>query len=262
MTSTDRLLLRAWPACSVGSWSAAWIAGHCSPDDVTQTLADSADLHVLDDRSGSTQPAQGVLGLLGLLRGAHRLSVRIPSAGDPAGLPPDNATTAAFAGGEVLLIDDGQPTPLALIPAEHDGSYRWQVLRYTTTVPTGATPAAGDIEYELRQAITATTELIGRIGGRVASSPADLRGALRIQTHRHLIDLPPHDDDRAARMIETAAQVEAIAELAVGGGATFGASADQVTSGDTELRRLVTLARWARAAAVNRVIDQFLGTTW
>ncbi|MGC5245810.1 hypothetical protein ACPXB3_02605 [Gordonia sp. DT219] len=263
MTSTDHVLTRAWPTCAFGAWSAAWIAGRCSPDDVADTLADSADLHVLDDRSGTdVSSAHGVLGLLGMLRGARRLSVRLPSAGAPHGLPPDDATTAAFAAGEVLLIDDGAPTPLALIPGEHDGSLRWRALRYGTSVPSSATAAAGQIELELRQAITTTADLITRIGGRTATAPADLRATLRAETHRHLVDLPPHDDQRATRMIETAAQVESIASLAAGAGAGFGTTADQWSAGDSELRRLVTLARSARAAAVDRVIGEFLGVTW
>ncbi len=263
MTSIDHVLQHAWPASALGAWSAAWIAGRCSPDDVVDTLAGSADLHILDDRTGTPDPIPaGVLGMLSLLRDAGRLSVRLPSAGDPQGLPPDEATTAAFAAGEVLLIDDGAATPLALIPAEHDGSCRWRAMRYRSTVPSGATGLAGDIEYELRQAISTTAELITKIGGRTATMPVDLRGTLRAQTHRHLVEVPPHDDMRATRMIETAAQVESIAILAGEAGAGFGATAAQWSSGDGELRRLVGLAHAARAAAVNRIITEFLGTTW
>lgn len=263
MTSTDHGIAAAWPACALGAWAAAWIAGRCSPDDVVDTLAGSADLHVLDDRTGTPDPTPaGVLGMLTLLRDAGRLSVRLPSAGDPQGLPPDEATTAAFAAGEVLLIDDGAATPLALIPTEHDGSCRWRAMRYRSEVPSGATGLAGDIEYELRQAISTTAELITKIGGRTATMPVDLRGTLRAQTHRHLVEVPPHDDMRATRMIETAAQVESIAILAGEAGAGFGATAAQWSSGDGELRRLVGLAHAARAAAVNRIIAEFLGTTW
>ncbi|MFT4128386.1 MAG: hypothetical protein QM662_19415 [Gordonia sp. (in: high G+C Gram-positive bacteria)] len=261
MTSTNHTLTQAWPACAVGAWAAAWIAGRCSPDDVGDTLNALADTHVIDDHTGCDTP-DGTLGVLAMLRDARRLSVRLPDAGAVQGLPPDPATTAAFTAGEVLLVDDGRPTPLALVPADHDGLCRWSVYRYTVPVPTGALPHAGDIEYELRQAVTEATALIGRLGGRTASGPADLRGTLRMLTHRNLVELPPHDDARATRMIATAAQVEAIVGLATDGGVTVGASAGHAADGDAGLRRLVVLAHAARAAAVDRVITEFLPTGW
>ncbi|MGV9670977.1 hypothetical protein ACWDPV_10315 [Gordonia sp. NPDC003504] len=259
MTSTDHGIAAAWPACALGAWAAAWIAGRCSPDDVVDTLASSADLHIVDDRTdGADMSHTGVLALLGRLRGARGLSVRLPVAGDPQGLPPGAPTSAALAAGEVLLVDDGgRDTPLALIPAEHDGSYRWTVLRYDTEVPLTPSRSPGDVEYELRQAVSSATELITRVGARSSTAPADLRGTLRTLTHRHLVELPPHDDARITRIIATAAQVEAVVALA-GDGVGIGDTAGQWSAGDGELRRLVTLTHAARSAAVNRLITEFL----
>jgi hypothetical protein len=258
MTSTDHGIAAAWPACALGAWAAAWIAGRCSPDDVVDTLATAADLHIVDDRTdGADTSHTGVLALLGRLRGARGLSARLPVAGDPQGLPPGTATSAALASGEVLLVDDGRATPLALIPAEHDGSCRWTVLRYDTEVPLAPSRSPGDVEYELRQAVSSATELITRAGARSSTAPADLRGTLRTLTHRHIVELPPHDDARITRIIATAAQVEAIVALAADG-VGIGDTAGQWSAGDGELRRLVTLAHTARAAAVNRLITEFL----
>lgn len=263
MTSIDHGIAHAWPACALGGWAAAWIAGRCSPDDVIDTLASSADLHVLDDRSGIGDTHQTAIpALLGLLRGARRLSVRLPMAGDPQGLPPDDATRLALSAGEVLLVDDGGTTPLALIPTEHDGSCRWTVMRYRADVVGGSSTGTGEVEYELRQAVTSATDLISRIGGRATNAPSDLRGTVATLTQSHLVELPPHDDPRVTRMVETAAQIEAIATIAGGSGTSFGATAGQWSAGDDELRRLVVLTHAARAAAVDRVITEFLGRPW
>lgn len=249
----------------MGAWAAAWIAGRCSPDDVADTLAGFADLHLVEVSAPADEPVigDGVLGLLGVMRTARRLSVRLPGPGAPQGLPPDPATTSALVAGEVLLVDDGAPTPLALVAGEHDGSIRWRVSRYRTPVPDGAVASAGEIEYELRQAVSEATALIAGIGGaRAGTARTDVRGTIRAVTHRHLVELPPHDDERATRLLATAAQVEAIVSVAAAAGTTFGDTAHHWDSGDDQLRRLRTLTHAARAAAVNRVITDFLGTTW
>ena len=267
MTSTDHSLAPAWPSCALGAWAAAWLAGRCSPDDVADTLDTLAELHTVDVSgpgdiaetvSDSPESGYGVLGLLGLLRGASGLEVRLPGPGAPQGLPPDPATEAAFGVGEVLLVDDGGQHPLALIPTEHDGSVRWRVMRYRVPVSAPATAPAGDIEYDLRDAVTEATELIGRLGGRTGTNPTDLRGAIRALTHRHLVELPPHEDQRATRLLGTAAQVEAIVTVANDGRVGFGQTAGHWESGDAQLRSLITLTRAARAAAINRVIGELM----
>ena len=68
----------AWPTCALGAWSAAWLTGRCSPDDVIEALAESADRHLLhwpdggvagaEQNSPATGSANGVLDLLALLR--------------------------------------------------------------------------------------------------------------------------------------------------------------------------------------------------
>lgn len=254
--------MQAWPACALGTWAAAWLGGRCSPDDVADTLAGLGGAVAGDAASGS------VLDVLALLRGARTLSVRLPGPGDPQGLPPGVATTAALHAGEVLLVGDGVAgsAPRALIPGRPAApdmdtgrggpGVHWSVYDYAVPVPDAGVPAAGDVEYELRQAVSDIAAMIDRLGSRTDVPPRELRAAVRTETARHQLDLPPHDDPRATRLIETAAQVEAI--VTVAGGATFGSSAGHWQAGDTELRRLARLARTARASAVNRVISEYL----
>lgn len=165
----------AWPTCALGAWSAAWLTGRCSPDDVIEALAESADRHLLhwpdggvagaEQNSPATGSANGVLDLLALLRPARRLVVRLPSTGDPQGLPPHVATSAALGAGEVLLVDDAAGAgTLALVPEfaadTADPPFvtcTWSAYRYDATLDLGhlvsAGPSAGDLEYELRQAV-------------------------------------------------------------------------------------------------------------
>ncbi|WP_439032889.1 serine/threonine protein kinase [Gordonia terrae] len=276
----------AWPSCALGAWSAAWLAGRCSPDDVIEALAESADRHEVrwfdptasgaefgDAADGS---ANGVLDLLGVLRPARRLLVRLPSTGDPQGLPPHPATSAALLAGEVLLVDGGSaPGTLAVVPevsVDHLDALgddprhltcRWTVFRYDAPLDLGhlvsAGPSAGDLEHELRQAVRDAAAIIGGLNGRRSAGATDLRADLATLTTRHRVTLPPHAlDTRSTRLIDTAAQVEAIVDLANVRSAEIGDGAGQWDSGDSALRGLQTLTRTARAAAVNQTIVELL----
>ncbi|VFA81983.1 Uncharacterised protein [Gordonia paraffinivorans] len=263
----------AWPTCALGAWGAARLTGRCSPDDVIAALAESADRHtVLHEEAGdTTDSGNGVLELLSILRPARGLAVRLPSTGDPQGLPPHPATSKALLASEVLLVDEGDTAgTLALVPEldtfDTDPPYvlcRWSVLRYDTRLDLGhlltAGPSAGDLEYELRQAVAEATTIIGGLGNRRSVDLADLRKDLAARTARHRVDLPPHSlDARSTRLIDTAAQVEAIVDLAVARGVEVGDTAGQWDSGDSALRRLQSLTRAARAAAVNHTIGELL----
>lgn len=195
------------------------------------------------------------------------MSVRLPAPGDPHGLPPGPATQAAYGAGEVLLVDgpglsiptSGAATgPVAVIPEPDGDGCRWIVHRYPAPLPVDPVPSVGEIEHQLRQSVSEATALIGSLGTLRVSGPSDLRGTLRTLTLRHQVELPPHDDARATRIIDSAAQVEAIVTMADSGGVSFGSTSGQLHAGDGELRRLVGLAHTARAAAVNRVIAEHL----
>ncbi|MCR5976455.1 serine/threonine protein kinase [Gordonia jinghuaiqii] len=279
----------AWPTCALGAWSAAWIAGRCSPDDVISALAESADRHEVHRRnevherndgraaaqelSPPTGSANGALDLLGLLRSADALVVRLPSTGDPQGLPPHPATSAALVAGEVLLVERREADAggtLALIPElvtqaadPPHVTCRWSVFRYDTTLDLGhlvsAGPTAGDLEYQLQQAVRDAARIIGGLGGRRSTDATDLRVQLAGLTARHRVSLPSHARDaRSTRLIDTAAQVEAIVDLAGARRVEIGDSAGQWDSGDSTLRGLQILTRSARAAAVNHTILELL----
>ncbi|MGV9711241.1 hypothetical protein ACWDTI_11320 [Gordonia sp. NPDC003424] len=265
MTSTGLIVSGppAWPGCALGSWAAAWRAGRCAPDDVTDTLTEFADDHEIFDATGLLGELRGVdtrLNLLTLLRRATTFEVRLPTAGDPQGLPPDAATAAALDAGETLLLHESSAFPLALVPTRTvDGVCRWTVHRYACAVAWRQPTPLGEVEYELREAIRDTASIIGGLGSTGARvNPTELRSALAQLTRRNQVVLPPHDDMRATRVIDSAAQVEAIVTLSGAHAPTFGVAAPHLDHADGRLRRLAALARGARAAAVNTVIVELL----
>ncbi len=259
MTSThDHQLVPAWPACGLAVWAAAWRAGRTSADDVLDVLGHFADRHIANDHTGELDPDVPFtrLSLLELVGDAETFAVRLPGAGDAQGLPPGPATTAALDAGQVVLASRSDSV-LALVPRIDADVCRWSVYRYRPAFEIRPTSAAAELEYELRQSVSEASEVIARLGSRVspAEGTPDLRAALHDRTQQLRVHLPPHDRTRADRLLDTAAQVEAIVTLA--GSPTFGLSAAGHTTGDSELRRLATLARTARAAAVNTVIEDF-----
>lgn len=277
MTSTDLHTSGppAWPGASLGAWATAWTAGRCAPDDVTDTLAEFADRHELVDPDGllagsglaDAGPASSArLALLPLLRRATDLEVRLPTAGDPQGLPPGPATAAALHAGEVIILRtvSGYGT-LGLVPTldvdVHDlSTCRWTLLGWPTEPPVRANESLGQVEYDLREAIADTAGLIaslGTVGAGARGPDPHLRTRLATLITRHQVILPPHDDRRATRVIDSAAHVEAIVTLAGAQAPVFGSTARDSAAGDVGLRRLAVLARSARAHAVNAVIREF-----
>lgn len=257
MTGSSLALLGAWPASALAAWAAARDAGRCAADDVLETLQHYAQVHELD-------PGGGVLDLLATVSGAAHLCVRMPVPGDAQGLPPGRPTEAAMAAGEVILVDDredgadGPTRPLALIPIGTAERCRWQSMRYDHPIAVDqllSDSPLGELEYDLREAVGEAAKAIGRLGGARGGSPADLRDALAARVTASQIDLPPHDNPRIDRVLASCDQIDAIISL-VGSG-SLGDSGAQLTVADDQLRRLSSLARRARSAAINALIVEF-----
>lgn len=258
MTSSSLALMRPWPASAFAAWAAARDAGACSADDVLHTLHDYAQAHELDPGGG------GPLDLLAAVSGAAHLCVRLPAPGDAQGLGPGTLTDAAMAAGEVILVDDrprpaaGPSRPLALVPLGTSERCRWQVFRYPSEIAVdvlGSDVSLGEVEYDLKSAVTGAASIIAGLSGARRGSPADLRDALAARTEAGRIDLPPHDYPRVDRVLASTAQIDAIISL-VGSG-TLGDSGSQLATADDELRRLSALSRRARAAAINTLIGEY-----
>lgn len=258
LPDSPHALLRAWPASALALWASAWTAGETSPDQVLHTLHDYAQAHDIDADPRVPIVAGGTaLDLVRLVGEAPAAAVVMPGPGDAQGLGPGLLDEEVLALGEVLLLT--QPGGGA-ISVTGRGTYercRWTIRAVDAAIDVdalGGDRGIGELEYELREAVGDAAAVIARVSGPRAVGPADLRDALAARTQARLLDLPPHDRQRVDRILATAAQLDAIIELAGGG---LGASAAQVDSADAELRRLSSLTRRARAAAINALLREY-----
>ncbi len=250
-------LLRAWPASALAVWAAAWRAGAASPDDVLHTLHDYAQTHEIDAAPASGLSGTDTLEVIGLVGSASATAIALPAPGDAQGLPPGIVNDDVLAAGEVLLLARPGAQSLALTARGTAERCRWIVRTVAGPLDPdalGVDQTVGELEYELRDAVSTAAAVIAGVAGPRASGPADLRDALAARTQARILDLPPHDRPRVDRMLATAAQIDAIVELAGGG---LGASAGQLDSADGQLRQLSALTRRARAAAVNALLRDY-----
>lgn len=254
-------LLRPWPASALALWAAAWRAGVVAPDDVVHTLFDYAQAHEADVAPGTgIAPGGTALDLLRLVGNAPVSAVALPAPGDAQGLPPGVVNDDVLVAGEVLLLDRPDGAPLAISARGTAERCRWTVRSLDVPLDVaaaGGDQSVGELEYGLRDAVTEAAAVIAGLSGPRSAGPADLRDALAARTRAATLDLPPHDRQRVDRMLATVAQIEAIVSLAGGG---LGASAGQLESADAQLRRLSSLTRRARAAAVNTLLRDYRRT--
>ncbi|WP_420039890.1 serine/threonine protein kinase [Gordonia sp. MP11Mi] len=260
MSTPGTTTMRAWPTATLAVWAAARDAQRCAPDDVLHTLHDFAQAHELDavDASGDA------LAVLDAVAGNAHLAVRLPAPGDAQGLPPDPLTDAAMAAGEVLLIDprpcpaQGPVDALALIARGTPERCRWTLLRSRTPIAVDRLSAdlpLGELEYQLRDAVSEAAQIIAGLSGMRATSPADLRDALAAMTAARRVDLPPHDNPRVDRVLASAAQIDAIVALA--GTSSIGVTGVQHELADDRFRALTALTRAARTSAINTCIVDY-----
>ncbi|WP_336791375.1 serine/threonine protein kinase [Gordonia malaquae] len=263
MTTSSISTMRAWPVSALAVWAAARDAGRCAPDDVLHTLHDYAQAHEVDGPSDDVHTGD-VLELLDLVAANAHVAVRMPAAGDAQGLPPGTVTDSAMTTGEILLIDDrpagsdGPALALGLIARGTPERCRWELSRLTTAVAVDRLSSdlpLGELEYDLREAVGEAAQIIAGLSGARPSTPADLRDALAAMTEARRLDLPPHDNPRVDRVLAAAAQIDAIVQLA--GVGTLGVSGAQSTVADDRLRRLTSLTRTARTAAINTLITDY-----
>ncbi|GAC57262.1 hypothetical protein GOHSU_18_00170 [Gordonia hirsuta DSM 44140 = NBRC 16056] len=251
-------LARAWPVSALAVWAAAWRAGRVAPDDVLHTLQDYAQSHELDVAPDSgLNPGGTALDLVALVGQAPSQVVLLPSPGDLQGLPPGPQTGVLSSAEEVLLLERPQQPPLALTARGSIERCRWSVRALAQPLDLsalGGDRGLGEMEYELREATGEAAVVIAALSGPRAGGPADLRDALTARTRTFALELPPHDRPRADRVLASAAQLEAIIELA---GAGPGVSAEQLEAAAGQLRRLSALTRRARAAAVNDLLREY-----
>jgi hypothetical protein len=276
------------PSVSLSVWANAWLAGLAAPDDVLDALSLWAPRHSVTaydstaaDRTGLPWPDltdAGGVSLLQTLRtaagpatGGPAMSVAVPVAGDVRGLVAGTQfQTDALTAGEAIIVSRGGADAVGLVPdfvyddgyGDDDSDYDPEISALSWTVYSlSATPIAehidlGEAEYELRSAVRAAADALGTLrAGATGTDVADPRGLVQqVLESGRLHQLPEHAPERAERVLENAAHVDAIIMVSSGLMPIGLQSSSEVQIANEALRPLNGVVRKARIAAVGAIL--------
>jgi hypothetical protein len=283
------------PSVSLSVWANAWLAGAAAPDDVLDALSLWAPRHSVTaydsaaaGRTGLPWPDltdAGVVSLLQTLRtaagspaGEPVLAVALPIPGDVRGLPAGTQFTAdAISAGEAITVSHPGGGAVGLVPEfaydESDPDYdqtddessehfaepvalAWTVYSLPT-VPFGEHFDLGHAEYELRAAVRSAADALGTLrAGMTSLDVADPRGLVeQVLESARLHRAPDHAPERALRVLENAAHVDAIITVSSGLMPIGLQSSSEMQIANDALRPLAGVVRSARLAAVSAILQ-------
>jgi hypothetical protein len=238
-------------------WSSAWLSGAAAADDVLDALQDWAELHEVvaaDERLAASLevPVRGEAGgspaaLLAALRrsGAVNAELVMPVPGDVRGLGgASQFASEALRAGEAVVFNG-----LGIVPERiGEGIIRWTVFEIERTSPIPNVPL-GEAEHELTGAMRVAAGILIELG--VAKKRAGVREELQARvTERTKARWPDGTPQRALRVLQRAAEVAAILELAMEDEPGGALSASSALKRAEALRPLFQAVRTARCAAV------------
>lgn len=267
------------PSITFTLWSASWLAGVSSPDDVIDAVRAWAPMHLVGaadaevavrwDLPWPDPTDAGPVILLPALRAitsADRESAPIPvlpAAGDVRGLPTGTpfAAAALDAGQGVMVGSPGKPG-IGIVPSvEGPDVLRWTVFAIPE-IPFPTTQSGlGEAEYLLREAVRDAADALSSMRGGFDGAQGDPRAriaeALADISHHTTPDGTPA---RVLRILDTADQVAAILTVA-GESSGRAQTATGASVRDDALRPLWTAVRTARVAAVTSCVHAGLPRT-
>jgi len=245
------------PSATLAVWSSAWLSGTAAADDVLDALQDWAEVHevvgAVDEIAATLEiPMRGEPGgqpaaLLAALRriGADSGRLVMPVPGDVRGLGGTSTFAAeALRAGEAVVFDG-----VGLVPERiGEGIVRWTAFSVPPTPPQPNVPL-GDAEHELTGAMRVAAGMLIELG--VAKQRAGVREELQARiAERSKASWPAGMPQRAVRVLQRAAEVSAILELAMEDEPGGALSASAAIKRAEALRPLFHAVRTARCAAV------------
>ncbi|MBS1693264.1 MAG: hypothetical protein JST91_13695 [Actinobacteria bacterium] len=275
------------PSATLAVWANAWLAGAAAPDDVLDALSLWAPKHsvtaydsVAAGRTGLPWPDlndAGAVSLLQTLRTAAgtgltgpAIGVALPVPGDVRGLPPGTQFQRdALTSGEALIVTRAAAPAVGIVPDfEYDDTHEdldydpepsslaWTVYSVPEMTESGYLDL-GEAEYELRSAVRAAANALGALrAGAAGADVADPRGLVEQvlesgRAHR----IPDHAPERARRVLENAAHIDAIITVSSGLMPIGLQSSSEIQIASDALRPLTGVVRSARMAAVSAVLQ-------
>jgi hypothetical protein len=278
------------PSVSLSVWANAWLAGQAAPDDVLDALSQWAPRHsvtaydsVAADCTGLPWPDvtdAGAVSLLQTLRTAagtramfeSTLSIALPIPGDVRGLPAGTAFQRdALTAGEAVIVVPERGSPIGLVPdfeyedsddddpdfemAPELRSLAWTVY----SLPTAPVPDytdLGEAEYALRSAVRSAADALTALrAGGSGIDVDDPRGLVeQVLESARLHQAPERAPERALRVLENAAHVDAIITVSAGLMPIGHQSSSEAKIATDALRPLAGVVRSARLAAVSAIL--------
>jgi hypothetical protein len=253
------------PSATLAVWSSAWLSGAAAADDVLDALQDWAELHEVvaaDERLAATLeiPVRGEAGgspatLLAALRrsGAVNAELVMPVPGDVRGLGgASRFASEALRAGEAVVLNGLGIVPERIGNTIETGIIRWTVFEIDRTSPT-PNVVLGEAEHELTGAMRVAAGMLIELG--VAKQRAGVREELQARVaERTKSRWPAGMPQRALRVLQRAAEVAAILELAMEDEPGGALSASSALKRAEALRPLFQAVRTARCAAVAEAV--------
>lgn len=279
------------PSVSLTLWANAWLAGQAAPDDVLDALSVWATTHsvaaydsVAADVTGLPWPDVDTATSVSLLQTVRAaaglravpgpaLNLVLPVPGDARGLPAGSTFARdAMNAGEAVIVTSERGAPIGLVPEFEGGDEGLDgaldddldgaapVLSWTVySLPAAPTPEhidLGEAEYALRSAVRSAAEALTALraggSGLDVDDPRALVEQVLEASHAH--DAPPHAPTRALRVLENAAQVDAIITVSAGLMPIATQSSSEAQLASDALRPLAGVVRSARLAAVTAIL--------
>jgi hypothetical protein len=273
------------PSVSLAVWSNAWLAGVAAPDDVLDALSAWAPRHsvtaydsVAASATGLPWPDltdAGVVSLLptlrtaaGPARGEPAFAVVLPVPGDVRGLAAGTQFQAdAVAVGEAIVVTHPGAQAVGLVPDfvytdDDDPDYDPEPSALSWTVyslPTAPVPQyidLGQAEYDLRAAVRSAADAMVTLRAELTGADIDdPRGMVeQVLEAGRLHRAPDSAPERALRVLENAAHVDAIITVSAGLIPIGLQSSSEVQMASDALRPLAGVVRSARLAAVGAIL--------
>ncbi|MPZ85281.1 MAG: hypothetical protein GEV28_34810 [Actinophytocola sp.] len=253
------------PSATMAVWSSAWLSGTAAADDVLDALQDWAELHEVvaaDESLAATleipvrgEPGGAPAALLAALRrsGVDGGRLVMPVPGDVRGLGgPSAFATEALRAGEAVVLDNLGVVPERVGRPVDDGIVRWIVFDVGQLPPAANVPL-GEAEHELTGAMRVAAGMLIELG--VAKQRAGVREELQARVaERTKASWPAGMPPRALRVLQRAAEVAAILELAMEDEPGGALSASAALKRAEALRPLFHAVRTARCAAVAEAV--------
>ena len=277
------------PSVSLAVWSNAWLAGVAAPDDVLDALSVWAPRHSVTAYDSAAAASTGlpwpdltdagVVSLLPTLRtaagpatGETAFSVVLPVPGDVRGLAAGTQFQVdAVAAGEAVIVRSSMSRDsqaVGLVPDfvytdDDDPDYEPEPSALSWTVYSLATPPAADhvdlgqAEYDLRAAVRSAADAMGTLRAEMTGADIDdPRGMVeQVLDASRLHRAPDYAPERALRVLENAAHVDAIITVSAGLMPIGLQSSSEVQMASDALRPLAGVVRSARLAAVGVILQ-------